>query len=213
MYQKQLDALIAYASGERFKEELLKARERYFSGTGEVFEDDKSLELRMASFLDFYVLDWKLSPAGRTAAQLFLEETGPSLPPEELQALQGLTETNHSLWEVRKLGKEQVRLRDLFTGKDTEVFERRQLTGLSRGDILEARLVPCDGHFLFSSAFCFHPDIVRKAILKELKRLRKAQPDFDRREFIWTLSNMRLKFERYRNIAAEQIYAFGDKRG
>ena len=208
MYQKQLDALVAYASGDRFKEELLKAKAQYFGGTGEIFEDDKSFELRMASFLDFYVFDWKLSPFKRTPAQLYLEESGAQLSAEDQQVLRGLTETHHSLWEVRKLGKEMVRLRDLFSGKDTDVFERRQLAGLNKGDILEARLVPNDGKFLFSSAFCFHPEVVRKSILKEIKRLRKTQPEFDRRAFIWSLSNMRLKFERYRNIAAEQIYAF-----
>ena len=210
MYQRQLDALIAFASGERFQPELLEARERYFGATGEIFEDDKSFELRMASFLDYYVFDWKLSESGKSPAQLFLEESSePSA--DELQTLRGLTETTHSLWEVRKLAAELVRVRDVFTGKDMDVFERRQPAGLKKGDLIEARLVPCDGRLLFSSAFCFHPEEMRKAILKEVKRLKKHEPEFDRLAFIWALSRMRLKLERYRNISPDQIYAFGRK--
>jgi hypothetical protein len=210
VYQQHLDALIAFASGEQFQQELLQAKTEYFAGTGELFEDDKSFELRMASFLDFFVFDWKLAGSGKTPSELFFEQST-GLSEEEQQGLRGLTETRHSLWEVRKLAKANVRLRDLFTGKDIDVFERRQPAGLKRGDIIEARLVPYDGRLLFSSAFCFHPEEVRKVILKEVKRLKKHEPDFDRRGFIWSLSKMRLKLERYRNIAPEQIYSFAEK--
>jgi len=52
-YQPYLDQLIAFASAEPRKPELLAAKAEYFQLTGEVFEDDKSFEMRMASFLDF----------------------------------------------------------------------------------------------------------------------------------------------------------------
>lgn len=210
MYHQQLDALIAFASADRFKEELLKAKAEYFAGTGEVFEDDRSFEMRMASFLDYYVFDRVLPEPGRTPAQLFLEEAK-DLPPEELAVRRGLIETKHSLWEVRKLAKDMIRLRDLFTGKDTDVYERRQPAGLKKGDVIEARLIPLDGRLLFSPAFCFHPAEAKKPIAKELKRLKKERPGFVPREFIWAAAKMRLKCERYRNIAVSDIYAFDRK--
>ncbi|HEY3446265.1 MAG TPA: hypothetical protein VGK67_07860 [Myxococcales bacterium] len=212
MYQPQLDALIAFASSDRFKEELLKAKAEYFAGTGEIFEDDRSFEMRMASFLDYYVFD-RVMPehGGRTPAQVFLAESAAGVSDTDLAIRRGLVETRHSLWEVRKISKDLIRLRDLFSGKDIDVFERRQPAGLKKGDLIEARLVPFEGRFFFSPAFCFHPIEAKKPIAKELKRLKKEQPGFSTRDFIWTVAKMRLKCERYRNIAVVDIYAFDRK--
>lgn len=210
MYQSQLEALTAFASQDEFKEELLKARAEYFSRTGEVYEDDPSFELRMASFLDWYLLDRPLGLMGKTPAQLFLEQSN-DVPEKDRELRRALTQTRHSLWEVRKIGKELVRLRDVFTGEDVDVYERRQPAGLKKGDLIEARLIPVEGRFLFSSAFCFHPEDAKKPVAKELKRLKKQEPDFSKRDFIWSLSRMRLKLDRYRNIAVRDIYAFDRK--
>jgi hypothetical protein len=210
VYQPQFDALIAFASSDRYKAELLKAKAEYFAGTGEIFEDDRSFEMRMASFLDFYVFDRLLSDLGRTPAQLFVEDAQ-GIREEDLVVRRALAQTRHSIWEVRKLATELVRLRDLFTSKDTDVFERRQPAGLKKGDLIEARLIPVDGRYLFSPAFCFHPPEAKKPVVKELKRLRKEQPGFSTRDFIWSLAKMRLKCERYRNIAITDIYAFDRK--
>ncbi len=210
MYQHQLDALIAFASADAYKDELLKAKAHYFQKTGEIFEDDRSFEMRMASFLDFYVFDWPIPPHQRTPAQVFLDQRSQA-PDAEKEILRGLTNTRHSLWEVRKLGKDQIRVRDLFDGKDVEVRERRQPAGLHKGDYIEARLIPVGEHLMFSQAFIYHPEDVRKNIAAEIKRLKKHEPAFDRREFIWTLGKMRLKLERYRNISPVDIYSFDRK--
>ena len=63
----------------------------------------------------------------------------------------------HGLFEVRKLGKGMVRLRELFSGKDFDVTERRHIAGLEKGDILEARLIPFGGHLLFSLGVLLPP--------------------------------------------------------
>jgi len=210
VYQPQVDALIAFASSERFNDELLKAKAEFFAGTGEIFEDDRSFELRMASFLDYYVFDRVIPEQGRTPAQIFLAESE-GIAESDLAIRRGLVETRHSLWEVRKLGKNVIQLRDLLAGKDIDVFERRQPAGLKKGDLIEARLIPVDGRFLFSTAFCFHPVEAKKPIAKELKRLKKEQPGFSVRDFIWATAKMRLKWERYRNIAVTDIYAFDRK--
>jgi len=211
VYQQQFDALIAFASADRFKEELLKAKDEYFAATGEIFEDDRSFETRMASFLDYFVFDRVLPQVGKTPAQAFLEESL-GAGEQELSIRRGLLQTRHSLWEVRKLAPELVRLRDLFTSKDTDVYERRQPAGLKKGDLIEARLVPVEGRWVFSPAFCFHPVEAKKPIAREIKRLGKESPGFKPRDVIWAAAKMRLKWERYRNIAVTDIYAFERKK-
>lgn len=210
-YQPYLDQLIAFASEEPRKPDLVTAKAEYFRLTGEVFEDDKLFELRMASFLDYYLCD-RVSPvSGQTpAAELYTLRLRSSLP-EEANAFRCFTETVHGLFEVRKFGKGLVRLRELFSGKDFDVTERRNIAGLESGDVLEARLIPFAGHLLFSSAFCYHPRVAVKSIKAEIKRRKKKEPDRPPSELVWECARRALKVERYRQIAVEKIYDFSQK--
>jgi hypothetical protein len=91
------------------------------------------------------------------------------------------------------------------------VAERRQVAGLEKGDLLEARLLPYEGQLVFSGAFLYHPREARRLILAQVKRLRKAAGKtgpLDQGPFLATLSRMAFKVERYRNVRLESIYDF-----
>lgn len=206
-YQPYLDSLTAWASSEARKPDLVQAKADYFKLTGEVFEDDKVFEMRMASFLDWFLFDRPNPATGKTPAQEYFEAQQQTSV-EQANAFRSFTETLHGLFEVRKLGKGVVRMRELFSGKDHDVTERRHLAGLEKGDILEARLIPFGGHLWFSPAFCFHPRQVTKLIWKEVKRHKKKEPTKPQRELIWDCARRALKAERYRQIAVEKIYDF-----
>lgn len=207
-YQPYLDQLIAFGSEESRKPDLLAAKAEYFRHTGEVFEDDKIFELRMASFLDYYLYDRPSPLTGKTPAAELYEQRQQTATPEEANAFRSFTETVHGLFEVRKLGKGLVRLRELFSGKDFDVTERRNIAGLETGDIIEARLIPFGGHLLFSSAFCYHPRVGVKSIKAEVKRWKKKEPDRPQKELVWECARRALKVERYRQIAVEKLYDF-----
>ncbi|MHB8878020.1 MAG: hypothetical protein ACYC8T_30355 [Myxococcaceae bacterium] len=207
-YQPYLDELTAFASTEPKKPDLLVAKAEYAQLTGEVFEDDKQFEMRMASFLDYFLYDRKSPVSGKTPAEECYEERLRTATPEAATAFRSFTETVHGLFEVRKLGKGTVRLRELFSGKDFEVTERRQLAGLTKGDLIEARLVPFGGHLWFSVAFCCHPPASFKPILREVKRRKKKEPQRSPRELTWECSKMALKVDRYQQIAVDKIYNF-----
>jgi hypothetical protein len=209
MYQPQLDRVSEWATSDAFREELARARKDFFTRTGgEVFEDDKSVDSRLATFLDWYLFDRPLEGRAVPPVVAYLEDHRADLSPEELAAHEGLTRSIHGIFEIRRLAKkERLRVRDLCTLEEYEVFERRQLVGLEKKDIFEARLVPNGGDLLFSQAFCHHPREVRKAILAEVKRRRKLGT-LEVEPFIHQLSAMGLKYERYRNVPVESIYAF-----
>lgn len=213
-YQPYLDQLTAFASTEERKPDLLAAKEQYFQRTGEVFEDDKHFEMRMASFLDFFLFDRKRSGSGRTPAEEFLalRSAAVGADPGEAVAFRSFTETVHALFEVRKILPGTIRLRELFSGKDFDVTERRHPVGLEKGDVLEARLIPFDGALIFSTAFCFHPREAVKAIKKEVKRRKKDLPDVPPVELTWEAAKRAMKTERYRQIAVEKIYDFESSR-
>jgi hypothetical protein len=206
-YQPYLDQLITFASDEERKADLLSAKAEYFRLTGEVFEDDKVFEQRMASFLDYYLYD-RLSPRGLTPALELYRHKQQQGPSEEAQAFRCFTETVHGLFEVRRLSPGVVRLRELFSGKDFDVTERRSMAGLTKGDILEARLIPFSGHLLFSAAFCYHPRAAEKAIRKEVKRRKKKEPEREPRELAWECAKRALKVDRYKQLPIERLYDF-----
>ncbi|HZX41779.1 MAG TPA: hypothetical protein VFE93_08085 [Myxococcaceae bacterium] len=211
-YQPYLDQLIAHASTEERKPDLLAAKVEYFQRTGEVFEDDKQFELRMASFLDYYLFDRKRPESGRTPAEESLEMRSAGGDAAELAAFRAFTETVHGLFEVRKIKPGIVRLRELFNAKEFDVTERRHTVGLEKGDILEARLIPFDGALVFSAAFCFHPREAVKSIKKEVKRRKKVMPEAPPVQLTWEAAKRALKADRYRQIAVDKIYDFESSR-
>jgi hypothetical protein len=109
-----------------------------------------------------------------------------------------------------------VEVEEVLGGARHEVLERRVVVALGKGDILEARLLPHEGKLHFSGSFVYHPREVRRAILKEAKRLVEATPPGqapDGDEFLAQLSRMALRLERYRNVRVESIYDFDAPQG
>jgi hypothetical protein len=205
------EKLLAWATSDARKEELLAARRIHFDLHGEPHEEDKSFETRMNGMLDFYLYDFRPPGSTETTIEIFMREMGPHLTTDDLATYRLLSKSIHGLFEVKKMKSGEVRLRDVFSDVVHDVTERRQMIGLEKGDILEARLLPYESRLFFSGAFLYHPQEVRKIVLGEVKRLRKEAgkgvlPDVER--FIATLSRMAFKLERYRNVKVESLYDF-----
>jgi hypothetical protein len=209
--QELHERLLSWASAPPRDQELLRAKREHFEAYGEPHEEDRSFEVRVNGMLDAYLYEWRPSPGAGTTVERFVEAEGTALPVTELAACRALAQSIHRLFEVRKITDGRVRLRDVFTGRDVEVTERRQVAGLDKDDLLEARLLPFEGALYFSGAFLYHPREARKAILAEVKRMRKAAPkgaELEVAPFLARLSRMALKLERYRNVRLESIYDF-----
>jgi hypothetical protein len=209
--QQLHERLLAWATAEARKERLLEARRLHFDAYGEPHEEDRTYEARQNGMLDFYLYDFRPAGGGGSTLEEFLASEENGLEPGERAAFQNLARNVHTLFEVRRIAEGQVRLRDAFTGMDFDVVERRQLVGLDKGDVLEARLLPHDGALVFSGAFLYHPREARKPILAEVKRRKKAagkggHPDVQ--GLLAQLSRMAFKLERYRNVRLESIYDF-----
>jgi hypothetical protein len=209
--QQLLERLMAWATAEPRKEDLLSARREHFERRGEPHEEDRTYEVRLNGMLDSYLYEYRPSGASATTIERFLEAEAAALGPDEVEAYRALASSVHALFEVRKIKDGVVVVRDVFTGKDHDVTERRTTAGLEKGDLLETRLLPFDGNLFFSGAFLYHPREARKPILAEVKRLKKAAgrggtPDVP--AFLAQLARMAMKLERYRNVRLESIYDF-----
>jgi hypothetical protein len=209
--QELHESLLSWASAPPRDQELLRAKREHFESYGEPHEEDRSFEVRVNGMLDAYLYEWRPGPGAGTTVERFVEAEGAALPETDLAAFRALSQSIHGLFEVRKIKDGRVRLRDIFNGRDVDVTERRQVAGLDKDDLLEARLLPFEGALFFSGAFLYHPREARKAILAEVKRMRKAAPkgaELDVPPFLARLSRMALKLERYRNVRLESIYDF-----
>ncbi len=210
--QPYLDEIVAWATPEAHKDELVAAKAEFTEKAGELFEDDRQLELRMAAFLEFYVCDRGASWAqGKSPARARYELALKQETPERAAAFRAWTETIHGLFEVRSLGKGEARVRHLTSGMDFDVTERRQLAGLARGDVLEARLVPFAGEFHFSQAYCWHPRAAAPLIRAEVRR-RLDEKIGTEQELVWDCARRALKSERYRQISIDKIYDFTNQK-
>jgi hypothetical protein len=205
------ERLLSWATAEPRTADLMAARSEHYARYGEPREDEKSYEARVNGMLDHYLYDYRPNGGKTTTLENFIAANGAELDPAALEAYRRLTVNVHGLFEVRKIAEGRVVLRDAFEDEDHEVAERRHLAGLTKGDLIEARLLPWGDHLQFSGAHIYHPTEVRKRILAEVKRLRKeagrgGHPDV--KAFLALLSRMAFKFERYRNVRLESIYDF-----
>ncbi len=209
--QQLHERLLSWATAASREQELLRAKREHFERYGEPHEEDRSYEVRLNGMLDEYLYEFVPEGGAGTTLDRFVEAEAATLTPEELAAYRALAQSVHGLFEVRKIREGQVRLRDVFSGRDHDVTERRQVAGLAKDDLLEARLLPFEGELFFSGAFLYHPREARKLILAEVKRTKKAAPrgtEVDPRPVLARLSRMALKMERYRNVRLESIYDF-----
>lgn len=205
------DRLLSWATTEPRTADLLAARREHFGRYGEPREDELSYESRMNGMLDHYLYDYRPNGGKTTTLENFVAANGADMDRALLEGYRTLSGNLHGLFEVRKIEAGRVVLRDLFVDVDHDVSERRQVAGLKKGDLIEARLLPFGGALFFSGAHLYHPTEVRKRILAEVKRVRKAagrtgRPDV--KAFLAVLSRMAFKFERYRNVRLESIYDF-----
>ena len=82
--QQQHEKLLAWATAEPRKDDLLAARKAHFDSVGEPHEEDRSFEVRQNAMLDFYLYDWRPEGRSGTTLERFLEAEGSALAPEDL---------------------------------------------------------------------------------------------------------------------------------
>jgi hypothetical protein len=205
-----LDELIAWATDEAHKDDLLAAKSVYSERTGEVFDDDRQLEARLASFLEWYVCDRVAPWLGVTPARARYEQSLTNEMPTRAQAFRAYTETLHGLFDVTHLDRGSATLQELVTQIHYRVRDERSHLGFNKGDVIEARLVPAADDFVFTPAQCWHPTAAAPLLRAEVKRRQTLGARFDIGTFTAEAARRALKADRYRQIALERIYDFVD---
>src|SRR6185369_14190921 len=114
-----------YSEGEH-KLEAMRAREEYFDRAGKVYDDDAELfESRMASFLEWYVLERPFR-GGPAPAVHALASPEPARSPDERREIAQLASSHRSLFELTAVAEHELSVEDVIGGARFVVSERRK---------------------------------------------------------------------------------------
>ena len=138
--------------------------------------------------------------------------------PESLDSLQPNEQTMWSrvkdksqrgLYSVTRANDDGLKLKELYSGK-VFIIPRKSpsdFLGISRGDIIEGRLVNEDEKsFSFVRRPSYHPTEVHAYIKKKIKEFRKQQDFSTYQNWLWLLVGMYLKHRIYNHMPIDKIY-------
>lgn len=119
------------------------------------------------------------------------------------------------LFVVQKITDEALKLKELYGG-ETYLVRKRRITepvGLSRGDIVEARILGEAGadavknqHFVFLRKPSYHPNEVHSYLKMKVKQFKRGNDQATYETWLWLLVGMYLKHRIYPQLPVEKIY-------
>jgi hypothetical protein len=197
-----IDRLVERWSSGEHKLVAMRAREEYFERAGKVFDDDAELfDGRMASFLEWYVLERPFDEGPPPVRRALGDRTWTDL---ERRNLSALASSHHSLFELYGVAEHVLELEDLIGGARFQVHERRKTMGFSPGDLFEARVV-WDGETpVFGRTFLFHPPDAREVVLDWVEGA--VERGVARDEILFHLSRHHIRWHRQGHLGAAKIY-------
>lgn len=203
-----LDRLVAEYAEVPFREEIAAAREEYFARAGKVFEDDAELfEGRVASFLEWYVLERPLSGGPPPVLRALARAREAGEPAETCAVLAHLATSHRSLFDLATVEGTTVELEDVLGGARFRVVERRSTVGFEVGDLVEARLVWDGTQVIFGKTFLFHPRDAREEALATVDgALARGTA---REDVIFLLSRLHVRWHRHGHVNAARVYRGG----
>ncbi len=167
MIRQHLDRLIEDVTKNHFSEEIYTARKEYQEIAGEIYEDDKSFEARMALFLEWYIFDRILPGKEVAILESLVNENSTQWNRDELNLYKDFARSIHGMFVIKKLHDEEVVVTNLFDGQKYKVTEPESRIMFQVNDIFEGRILPFKGSVFFTGNFCFHPREANKIIQTE----------------------------------------------
>ena len=197
-----IDRLAERYSEKEHKLEAMRAREEYFDRAGKVFDDDAELfEGRMASFLEWYIIERPFRE-GPPPAVRALEER--AFGPDERRGVAQVAASHRSLFQLVKVADHELEVEDMIGGARLQVIERRKTIGFSAGDLFEGRVIWDGEAAVFGRTFLFHPPDAHAAALDWVEAA--ADRGVGRAEILFQLSRNHIRWHRLGHVGAAKIY-------
>jgi hypothetical protein len=203
-----LEKVLSFYSKEEFYPVLLKAKEDYFIKTGKAFEEDEDYEARMASFNDWYVLQFLPDGSDSPLFEQYLE--GHEILPELIEAIR---QTNHSLFEYLGTSFRGVhQLKDILHDSKVILAKNHPAPSMVKGDLFIGRTTFYREEYYLYNGLRMMPKEAKSAMKKEAKKVRKSDEDHAELSYLLFTEALKTKWQRYGHIDIGKIFVFPDKR-
>jgi len=170
MLKETLEQLFEFVAQHIPSEQIMMAKKEYQKTTGEIYEDDKSYNSRMALFLEWYLLDQYEPGTRQTVLENIIEDNSSSWTPDRLESYKDVSKNIQALFEIKKVRDNSVTVLDLFTDEKYQIEEEDSKLAFRKNDIFQGRIVPHNDKYFFTGYFCFHPNKTQRYIKGETKK-------------------------------------------
>ena len=170
MLRETLEQLFEFVAQHIPSEQIMMAKKEYQKTTGEIYEDDKSYNSRMALFLEWYLLDQYEPGTRQTVLENIIEDNSSSWTPDRLESYKDVSKNIQALFEIKKVRDNSVTVLDLFTDEKYQIEEEDSKLAFRKNDIFQGRIVPHNDKYFFTGYFCFHPKKTQLYIKGEAKK-------------------------------------------
>jgi hypothetical protein len=199
--------LSTYTEGDYYQS-LLKAKEDYFLKTGKAFEEDEDYESRMASFNDWYVLQYQPDESGKSFFEQYI--SGHEVLPELVEAIE---KTNHSLFEYTGTSfRGQHVLKDILHDSKVTLAKNHSAPSMVKGDIFIGRTTFFKEENYLFNGLRMMPKEARSAMKKEARKVRKLNDKAQELDYLFFTESLKTKWQRYGHVDVNKIFVFPDNR-
>lgn len=212
-----IETLMAWSQQAFGSEEIVAAREQFYTFAGKVFHDDPFYETRINYFFDFFLLERPLSTAKAsridsppTPLSVFLRhlELGEiKLPAVVVERFQQLARFRHGLFQVLKVKDQEMVVRDLLSQEKIKIVSKTGETYrcFAKKDLLQTFIFQKQNDAQLSQGVIQHPPKAARTIKKRLK-IDMKDPLFSLNATLSKLARQQLRFLRHRHVDAVLLY-------
>jgi hypothetical protein len=202
--EKHLDeALSEFSDGDHY-ETLVKAKEEYFSRTGQTLEEDDDYESRMRTFNDWYLLQFTSQHIDGRVIDRYLDSNE-----VETEISESFKSFNHSLFEYTGENlKKRFVLKDILHNKKIILSEEHSTLPLLKSDLFLGRVLEYDEKHYLMSGLCTLPRDAKSILNKECKKIRKLEEPDNELEFLLQVESLRTRWLRYGHVNTKEIFDF-----
>ncbi len=197
--------LAEFGEGQ-YRPEIEKAKHEFFAISGTVHEDSHYFLERINLFLDWYVFDRHLDNDDLSPLEFYWGRHLSSFSSDERDIFEGMRTFVSSVFLVKSVNRERVKVKDLFSGETYNVMDNYVINLVNKGDVFQGRLIPLKDKNIFSKGFCFHPQETIGYIRAEIKKI-KNMGHIYHTAFMNRLALMKLKTQEYSHVPVEHIYS------
>ena len=175
MIRETINQLVEEITRNCSQDDIFQAKKDFQKISGEIFEDDKSFESRMGSFLEWYTFDRPSSESLSTPLQRYIQKQ--TTPPENRELAEAISQGNHGLFVAKKIKNDCVIVMDIMNDEKYRVLEDQGSILFNSDDLFEGRLIPYKGQYYFTDNFCYHPKPTVGFIFSKIKALKAKEKE------------------------------------